>query len=105
MAETRDALLKSVRQSFEKGLAIIEKKNHDYGANADPFKNFRSVELLGLPVEKGILVRMLDKLARLNNLLDHEAYVTDESFEDTAIDLQNYAAILRAFRELNPRSN
>lgn len=93
-------MLASVRETFESGIAIIEKKNHDYGAITEPFANFRSAELLGLSVEKAILVRTLDKITRINNLLAHDAFVTEESMDDTIVDAINYLAILKAFREM-----
>ena len=99
MVPERDALIESVRRTYEVGLAIVEKKNKDYGANEDPFRNFRAATMLGLSVEKAILVRTLDKLARINNLLDHEAYVTEETMDDTIVDACNYLAILKAWRE------
>lgn len=93
-------MLDNIRATYDAGISIVEKKNHDYGADADPFRNFRTAGILGLTVEKAILVRVLDKLARVNNLLDHEAYVKDESLEDTLIDAINYLAIMKAFRDL-----
>lgn len=96
----RNEMLESIRTTFETGLEIVKKKNLDYGADADPFRNFRSASLLGLSVEKAILVRTLDKLARINNLLDHDAYVTEESMDDTIVDCINYLAILKAYREI-----
>ncbi len=94
-----ELLLANVRRTFEAGLALIDKKNRDYGAAQDAFANFRAVELLGLTVEQGILVRTLDKLTRINNLLTQPAYVTEESMEDTILDAINYLALLKAYRE------
>jgi hypothetical protein len=73
---------------------IVKAKNQDY-ANGDAFKNFKSCENLGLcSAEKGILIRMSDKMARISNLLDREAEVHDEKIEDTLLDLANYSIIL-----------
>jgi len=41
----------------------------------------------------GLRVRMYDKLARLNNLLDNGNTPKYESLEDTLLDLANYAII------------
>jgi hypothetical protein len=101
----RNAMLDNIRATYELGLSIIEKKNHDYGADADPFRNFRTAGVLGLTVEKAILVRVLDKLARVNNLLEHDAYVTEESMEDTLVDAINYLAILKAYRNLTKEAH
>lgn len=73
---------------------ISKKKNADYADEGDPFKNFRSVEALGLDSNEGILVRMMDKMSRAGNLLKRAAQVLDESIVDTLKDLSNYALIL-----------
>ncbi len=93
-------LIANVRDTYAKAIEIIEKKNADYATQADPFANFRTANILGLSVEKGILVRTLDKIMRVNNLLEHEAFVTEESMEDTLTDAINYLAILKAYRQL-----
>ena len=54
--------------------------------------NIRACEVLGIPATTGVLIRMLDKLARLAHLKgskDHQ----DESVLDTIIDLANYSVI------------
>ena len=93
-------LISNVRDTYKTALEIVERKNADYATQADPFANFRTANVLGLSVEKGILVRTLDKIMRVNNLLEHEAYVTEESMEDTLTDAINYLALLKAYREL-----
>lgn len=93
-------LVENIRCTFAKALTIVAKKNGDYGAVSDTFANFRGAVYLGLSEEKGILMRMMDKIIRINHLLDHPAYVTEESMDDTILDLINYAAILKAFRDL-----
>lgn len=47
--------------------------------------------------ERGMLVRMMDKMARLSNIVDAEASVLDEKTEDTLLDLANYAIILASY--------
>lgn len=91
------ALFPVLEANFNKGLSLIKEKNQDYATPQDFFKNFRGVELIGLTVEQGILTRMMDKVARTANLLNHPPAVADESIEDTALDLMNYAAILLAY--------
>ncbi len=87
---------------FEACFEILRKKNLDYagtGELSDAYANFRTVELIGLTVEKGIIVRWLDKIKRIDNLLTQENYVTEESIEDTLRDAINYPAILLAWRQ------
>lgn len=64
---------------------ILLKKHKDYGP----------MNIAGAPggPMNGLRVRMYDKLARLNNLLDHGDTPNYESIEDTLIDLANYAII------------
>lgn len=79
-----------------------ERKNKDYAGGGDAFANFRMCEELGLcSVEKGILVRMSDKMSRIANLLDKEAAVKDESVTDTLLDLAVYSIILKIYMEEN----
>ena len=67
-------------------LAIIMLKKHeDYGP-----RNIAGAP--GGPMN-GLRVRMYDKLARLNNLVDSGDTPNYESIEDTLLDLANYAII------------
>jgi hypothetical protein len=79
---------------------ITQKKNADYTGGADdPFANFRVVEKLGVcSVEQGFLTRMSDKFIRMVNLSDgRDPKVTDESLEDSILDLANYCALFAGF--------
>ena len=58
-------------------------KNHDYG---DSFDN--SLDKFGLIAS---IVRMSDKMNRLETLITKEAQVKDESIKDTLLDLANYS--------------
>jgi hypothetical protein len=80
----------------------MKKKNADYSENG-PFQNFRFCEGIGVSAEKGILVRLGDKISRLSTLLSRPAQVTDESFEDTICDILNYTVILAGLRRENTR--
>lgn len=64
---------------------IMYRKHKDYGP-----KNIAGAP--GGPMN-GLRVRMYDKLARLNNLIDTGDTPNYESIEDTLIDLANYAII------------
>jgi hypothetical protein len=66
-------------------LGILLKKHEDYGP----------MNIAGAPggPMNGLRVRMYDKLARLNNLVDSGDTPNYESIEDTLIDLANYAII------------
>ena len=58
-------------------------KNHDYGNSFD-----NSLNKFGLIAS---IVRMNDKMNRLETLASKRAEVKDESVEDTLLDLANYA--------------
>lgn len=94
---TQQEFFEHISQSFADGSGLIRRKNTDYSGSADPFKNFRSAEVIGIGVDKAILVRILDKIARINNLLDSEAQVKDESIDDSILDAANYLYILKAY--------
>lgn len=62
---------------------IYYRKNQDYG---DSFqKQFEKYGLLSS------LIRLDDKLSRMERLIDKDALVNDESIVDTCMDLANYA--------------
>jgi hypothetical protein len=93
----RDQFQQFVKTTYIEALAIIEKKNKDYASEADAFGNILACEKQGIcSAEQGVLVRSLDKISRITNLLSAEAAVEDESIDDTILDLINYFAILRA---------
>ena len=95
-------LLDSIATTFANGVKIVKKKNTDYAKGNDAFSNFRHSELVGVTVEKAILVRICDKIARLGNVLENgTTAVKDESVADTIIDGINYLAILKAYLEDN----
>jgi len=64
------------------GLELFERKNQDYG---DAFANYGVI---------GVLVRMGDKIARLQSISTKSVSLVDsESLRDTLIDLHNYSAM------------
>ena len=95
-------MIPGFKETLDKMNEIHIAKNHDYAManDGDPFKNFRLCEQLGIcSVEKGILVRMCDKISRISNLLEKEGKVKDEKLEDTLLDMANYAVILKCWIE------
>jgi hypothetical protein len=64
---------------------LLIKKHNDYGP-----KNIS--ESPGGPLN-GLRVRMHDKLARINNLIDNNKEPENEPLEDSFIDMANYAII------------
>ena len=64
---------------------LLVKKHHDYGP-----KNISQSP--GGPIN-GLRVRMWDKMARINNLIDNNKESLNEPLEDSFKDLANYAII------------
>lgn len=93
-----NVLLIDMEQTFTQCLSTAIAKNNDYGGtNKNPYANFSNSEMVGVPIPKGIMVRMMDKMSRVSTLLEKEAQVKDEAIEDTLMDLINYAAILKSY--------
>jgi len=85
-----------IENTFKECLVLAKKKNADYAGKEDPFKNFDSVKLIGVDAKHGIMVRLMDKITRIGNLLEKEPKVVEEKIEDTINDGINYLAILKA---------
>jgi len=75
----------AVAQTFQELLDLLMSKHKDYGP-----KNISDSP--GGPVN-GLRVRMHDKLARINNLVDNGKEPEHESLEDSFKDMANYAII------------
>ena len=75
-----------------------EKKNNDYG---DSFAKVRVI------VPDAIMVRIYDKVSRLETLLkkENKQLVNDESIEDTLIDLANYCIMEVIERNIDKNQN
>ena len=95
-------MFQDIAYNFKACFETATIKNHDYGgSNNDPFANFRNSTIAGVSVERGILVRLMDKMSRISTLLDKEAKVKDEAVDDTIDDAINYLAILKSYRKQN----
>lgn len=91
-------LIKEFNSILSEMSAILQAKNSDYSDQKDAFSNFTNVEKLNITTaERGILVRMTDKITRICNLIDKDPAVKDEAIEDTLMDLANYSVILLAY--------
>ena len=74
----------------------LNAKSADYAGDNDVYSNFMLCERFGVTsCERGILVRMLDKVGRIANLFERERIcVRDESVADSILDLAGYAILL-----------
>ena len=68
---------------------IFRKKNKDYG---NAFVDYNVI---------GILVRMVDKINRIDNLKNNKPLVVDENIDDTFLDLFNYSVLAQCLINLS----
>jgi len=89
-------------QKFHDLLTVVgdmhDAKQKDYGTDADPFRNVRLSEELGIPGWAGSVLRMNDKQVRLNKavrdtLATGAPGLIHESVQDNFIDKAVYALI------------
>ena len=75
---------------------ITKAKNADYtGKGADPFANFRAVNVAGISTAQGFFTRIADKYMRLAGFVKNQTLeVKDESVEDTLLDMANYCILM-----------
>jgi hypothetical protein len=108
-AVNSNPMVRDIKETFEKCLSVVIAKNKDYSGEAnvdnDPFKNMKGSQFVGVDVERGALVRMMDKMGRISSLIGQKANVKDEAIEDTLDDLINYAAILKSYLKRNKRTS
>ena len=91
---TREEFFKRLEALHKAELDLVRVKNKDYGADEDPFANFRWFG------ELGFLVRMSDKFMRAKQILESgQTSVKSESLKDTLMDLSNYANLLIIYLE------
>ena len=93
-------LLEIHEDTCSKCKSIMVKKNNDYtgGKTAnDIFANFNSSKIIGLHPVKGLLIRVIDKIQRINSFTnDKELSVPNETVEDACDDIVNYAILAKA---------
>lgn len=104
-----DKIILQIKQRFEDETAInilenmqavYEAKDSDYSATGLPMGNLRKCEDAGIEAWRGCLVRIGDKMSRLENFLKEKEYlVISEKAEDTVIDLANYAILMTCLIE------
>ena len=80
-----DTFIQDVWRVLDSAGNLLIRKHHDYGP-----KNIAHSPGGAL---NGLRVRMWDKVARINNLLDSNVTPSNESLRDSFLDLLNYSAI------------
>jgi hypothetical protein len=75
----------AVQQKFQHAKSVLLQKHKDYGP--------KNIALAPGGAINGLRVRMHDKLARINHLMDSGVDPQNESLKDSFLDLANYAII------------
>ena len=79
---------------------IMQRKNSDYtgGENAtDALANFKASAVMGIHPAMGLLLRVQDKMKRIQSFVaDGKLRVTGESVQDACDDILNYAILCAA---------
>ena len=68
------------------------KKSADYGTDEDPYANIMEAEKMGIEAWEAVVIRMGDKLSRLQSLSLNQK-LENESGEDSFLDLAVYGII------------
>ena len=71
---------------------LHDRKQQDYGSGTDPFANVRASRDWGIPPHVGALVRLNDKVKRLQAFA-RKGSLANESAEDSMRDIAVYAVI------------
>lgn len=83
----------TARKILKQMLNTYEAKDNDYSSTGLPMGNLRKCEDAGIEAWRGCLVRMGDKMSRLENFINQNEYKVSEKAEDTIIDLANYSIL------------
>jgi hypothetical protein len=77
-------------------ISLIKSKSYSNIAD-DPFKNVKMATLIHVKPAKGILIRLLDKISRIDTYVDGNGVdLVDEKLEDCVIDAINYLTMIYA---------
>ena len=83
---------------------LHDKKQSDYGSSKDPFANVRASESWGVPAWTGALMRLNDKIVRLQHFAQR-GVLHNEGAEDSMMDIAVYALIaLVLYREAGEKN-
>lgn len=77
---------------------LHDRKQADYGAGDDPFANVRASEDWGIAGWVGAMVRLNDKVKRLQSLAT-KGHLVNEAAIDSFMDIAVYAVIARVLYE------
>lgn len=84
--------------------ALHDRKEHDYGKDEDPLSNVRSAEEWGVKPWIGVMIRLNDKVRRLQTLA-RKGNLKNESAADSLRDICVYSIIASILLEEENASN
>jgi hypothetical protein len=98
--DSQQALIDLHRSMSERCLSTMIAKNNDY-ANpehaSNPFANFDASRVFGIHPAMGVLLRVQDKLKRIESFVRNgELCVSEESWMDSCEDVINYMVLMAA---------
>lgn len=79
-------------QLLKEAGGVHDKKQSDYGRDNDPFANIRASEEWGVPSWQGAMIRLNDKVRRLQTLA-RKGSLVNEGALDSLMDIAVYALI------------
>jgi hypothetical protein len=78
---------------------LLEAKGNDYTAGGSCFSNFEACEQIGIDRLNGLIIRLLDKVARVKSFAKSgQCQVKNESVDDAFMDIIGYSLIALAMR-------
>ena len=80
-------------------VAVLERQGKDYANEGNKFENFEKMaNLLSIKPEQSFIFYLSIKITRLVELYRESKEPSNESVEDTLLDLIGYATLFRAYR-------
>jgi Nucleotide modification associated domain 1 len=72
---------------------LHNRKNANYSSDSDPLSNLKECEKFGIPAHVGVMVRITDKISRVQQLLLGKPDLVGESIKDTLFDMAVYSLL------------
>jgi len=98
---TKKEFFDFVEKDNQRMLELLQAKNNDYTAGSDnALANFDQAERIGIDPVKGILLRVLDKMKRLETFAKNGYLsVRNETVMDAADDIEGYMKAIKSYLE------
>lgn len=90
-----------LHQLLKQAGQLHDRKQADYGKDADPFSNVRASEQWGVQGWVGAMIRLSDKIARLQTFAI-KGELQNEGVTDSFMDIAVYALIAYVLYEQDP---